>query len=243
MELESGTRAIVALAWARRLGLPDDALQKAAMGADAVRVHVPVDDGSLLLLRYLTGSVLAGPEWALDALEGYDDEALAGESALVRALRATGRSEAEGLRTAGDYTLYYLDEPAGVEPSEQVAVSADPAYAQRLVASCPSDDTIGLDLARGEHMFTLVADEQQLPVATASYGLWEGLLADLATLTLPDVRRHGLGAYITAVAADDALTQGFTPQWRAPRSSAAAHRLAEDVGFVSVGSLTSARLT
>lgn len=212
------------------------------MGADAHRVHVPVDDGSVLLLRYLTGSVLVAPEWALEALADYDDEALAGESSLVRALRSTGRSEAEGLRTAGDYSLYYLDEPAGVEPSEKIAVSFDPEHAQQLVSACPTDDTIGLDLAGGEHVFTLVAEEQQVPVATSSYTLWEGLIADLSTLTLPDVRRHGLGAYITAVAADDALTQGFTPQWRAPRDSAAAHRLAEDVGFVSVGTLTSARL-
>ncbi|GHD13469.1 GNAT family N-acetyltransferase [Zhihengliuella salsuginis] len=242
MELESGTRAIVALVWARRLGLPDDALQQAAMGAPSERLAVPVDDGSVLFLRYLTGSVLCAPAWALEVLAAYDDDALAADSGLVRALRGSGHDGAGGLRGAGDYALYYLDEPVEVQPSDTAAVSFERGHAQALEDSSPKDDTIGLNLAGRDHPFTLVADEEQVPLATASYDIWEGLVADVATVTLPQIRRHGLGAYITAVAADDALTQGYTPQWRAPQDSQAAHQLALDVGFLEVGSVSTAVL-
>ncbi|WP_102158350.1 GNAT family N-acetyltransferase [Zhihengliuella halotolerans] len=242
MELESGTRAIVALVWARRLGLPDDALQQAAMGAPSERLAVPVDDGSVLFLRYLTGTVLCAPAWALEVLSDYDDDTLAASAGLVRALRGSGHDDAAGLRSSGDFALYYLDDPVNVEPSDTASVSFEREHARLLEDSSPKDDIVGLDLSGREHTFTLVADEGQAPLATSSYNIWEGLIADVATVTLPQIRRHGLGAYITAVAADDALTQGYTPQWRAPRDSPAAHQLALDVGFLDAGSVSTATL-
>ncbi|MGJ9404652.1 GNAT family N-acetyltransferase [Arthrobacter sp. KK5.5] len=241
MELETGTRAIISLAWARRLGLPDSALHFAAMGESAARVLAPDDDAeSVVFLRLLRGSALAGPAWFLDAAKDVGDDELAQESTLVRLIRDNiGSHDARG---TGEYSLYYLDEPLDVAPSESTVVSFEPGHAAELENKCPSDDLAGVALSRRGHTFTLLADDGHAPLAGAGYDVWEGLIADVTAITAPSLRRHGLGSYISAVAADEALTQGLVPQWRAGLSHRAAHQTANSLGFVLAGSVTGARI-
>jgi GNAT superfamily N-acetyltransferase len=85
-------------------------------------------------------------------------------------------------------------------------------------------------------------DGDSTPLAGAGYDVWEGLVADVAAITVPELRRHGLGTYIAAVAVDEALSQGLVPQWRAGVSHRAAHLTADELGFVLCGSLTSAQI-
>jgi GNAT superfamily N-acetyltransferase len=241
MELETGTRAIISLAWARKLGLPDSALHFAAMGETASRVLAPNDDAeTVVFLRLLRGSALAGPEWLLEAAAEVGDDELAQESTLVRLIRDNiGSHDARG---TGEFSLYYLDEPLDVVPSESTVVSFDVEHAKALESECPSDDLAGVLLSRREHTFTLLAEEGHAPLAGAGYDIWEGLIADVASITVPSLRRHGLGSYISAVAADEALTQGLVPQWRAGLSHRAAHQTADSLGFVLAGSVTGARI-
>ncbi|MEE1620593.1 GNAT family N-acetyltransferase [Zafaria sp. Z1313] len=240
MELESGTRAIIALAWARRLGLADSALQDAALGAAAERLTVESDDGTVRFLRLLRGSVLCAPAWFLEASGAYDDDALAQESGLVQLVRAHGGSD--GTRGIGEEALYYVDEPLDVAESDTTVVSFDPAHAHELEAACPRDDVSGIDLARRASTFTLLAEEGHAPLAGAGFDVWEGLIADVGVLTVPPLRRHGLASYIAAVAVDEALSEGYIPQWRAAVSHRAAHLTADGLGFVLTGSLTQARI-
>ena len=238
MDLETGTRAIIALAWARRFGLPDTELHYAAMGETAPRILARDDTADTVrFLRLLRGSALHGPGWVLDAAERYDDDELGMESTLVRLVREHGGgSQTRGL---GETALYYLDEPLDVAESESTVVSFDAGHARELEAACPRDDVTEVRLSSREHTFTLLAEEGHKPLSGAGYDLWEGMVADLSALTVPALRRHGLASYITAVAIDDALTQGLIPQWRAGVSNRAAHLTAQTLGFVLAGSLTS----
>jgi hypothetical protein len=241
MELETGTRAIIALAWARRLELPDSALHAAAMGHTAPRVLAPNDAaGEVVFLRLLRGSALAGPSWILEAAEEYTDDELAVESTLVRLVRANGGGD--GTRGTGELALYYLDEPLDVAGSDSTVVSMHAPHALELESQCPRDDVADAHLSLREHTYTLLAEEGHTPLAGAGYDVWNGLIADLCAITVPALRRHGLGAYISAVAVDDALTQGLIPQWRAGIGNRAAHLTAQTLGFLLAGSVTSVRI-
>lgn len=236
MELETGTRAIIALAWARRLHMADSALASVAMGGEPVRVNHR-DDGATTVsfVRFMGGSVLAGPGWLLEAAADTHDEALAAESTLLGLARSHGDDAARGL---GESLLYYADQPPRVEESTSTLVAHESGPAVELEALCPRDDLAGVRLSAHSKTFTLVAEEGHAPLAGAGYSVWEGLIADLAVLTAPPLRRHGLGTYIAAIAADDALAEGFVAQFAAEVSNKAAQLMADALGFVLAGSLT-----
>lgn len=241
MELEFGTRAIVALAWARRFGLADAALQPPESGVVPERILLPAEQTEpVRFLRLFGHSVLAGPQWFLEAAAGYTDASLSEEQALLRVARDSG--QAPGARGLGEATLYYLDEPMDIVGSDSVVVSHEAKHAAELEQLCPRDDVAEVGLASFDHHFTLLSAEDQTPLAGSGYVLSEGLLADMGTLTQPGLRRHGLGAFISAVAVDDALTQGLIPQWCAPVEHRAAHMTARTLGFHSAGSLTALNL-
>lgn len=240
MDLETGTRAIIALAWARRLRMADSALASVAMGVDEVRINHRDDDATAVtFVRFMGGSVLAGPQWLLRAAAGVQDEELAAESTLLGLIRAHGDVAARGL---GESLLYYADHPPAVEESTTTLVSHEPATALELEALCPRDDLAGVHLAQRAKTFTLVAEEGHAPLSGAGYTVWEGLVADLAVLTAPALRRHGLGTYIAAIAADHALAEGFVAQFSAEVSNKAAQLMADALGFTLTGSLTRASL-
>ncbi|WP_372697019.1 GNAT family N-acetyltransferase [Arthrobacter sp. JSM 101049] len=240
MDLETGTRAIIALAWARRLGMADSALASVAMGTDAGRINHRDDAATTVsFVRFMGGSVLAGPQWLLRAAAGVHDEELAAESRLLGLVRAHGDVGARGL---GESLLYYSDEPPTVEESTTTVVSHEPSTAVELEAICPRDDLAAARLSGLPHRFTLLSEDGHAPLAGAGYSVWEGMIADLGVLTAPSLRRHGLGTYIAAIAADDALAEGFVAQFSAEVNNKAAQLMADALGFTLAGSLTQASL-
>lgn len=241
MELETGTLAIIALAWARRLNMEDSALASVAMGGDtALRInHRDEDTTTVTFLRFGAGSVLCGPDWLLRAAADTPDEELAAESVLLGLLRSHGDLAARGL---GESLLYHADQPPELAESTTTLVSEEASTAVELEALCPRDDLAGVRLSEQEASFTLVAEEGRAPLAGAGYCVWEGLIADLTVLTVPSLRRHGLGTYIAAVAADDAISEGFVAEFAADVNHKGAQRLADALGLVLSGSLTRASL-
>ncbi|WP_417217271.1 GNAT family N-acetyltransferase [Arthrobacter sp.] len=236
MELETGTRAIIALAWARRLHMADSALATVALGTEDVRInHRDEHATAVTFVRFMGGSVLAGPQWLLRAAAGIHDEELAAESVLLGLIRSHGDMAARGL---GESLLYYSDQPPAVEESTSTLVSQEPGTAVELEALCPRDDLAGVHLSEQAKTFTLVAEDGNAPLSGGGYTVWEGLIADLAVLTAPSLRRHGLGTYIAAIAADDALAEGFVAQFRADINNKAAQLMADALGFALAGSLT-----
>ena len=234
--MEPGTRAIVELAWARRLGLPDDALEPGA----SWRV-TRVDEGVAMFVRLWEHRVLVGPDWLLDRADGVDDDVLASGSGLlgltVRTPGAAASGRLLGARVLG-FTDLYLEHDA----LETVEVADDPQAVHDLERQCPPDDVTEVGLGARTERFVLL-DDREAPEAGSGYEEWEGILADLGVLVPPALRREGHGTLAGAMATNDALDSGLIPQWRARPENLASLALARRLGYEPVGSQTTVLLS
>lgn len=236
-------RQLIALAWARTMGVPDDVLLAALSAGTRLEVPAPAEHGAAVVwLRAAGLEALVAPEPVLAAARGLSPEELALESVLLRLCAPWSP------RSAGEQTLLHLEEPPEIAPSDTVAVSDDPDHALALAAQCPADDVAAAALPTLAATHTLVRDRRSAglpdrPLATAGHAVAGGLLADVRVLVRPDVRGHGLGAYAAAVAAQEAWDAGLVPQASVPVAQDGALRLALAVGFVPTGSVTRVELT
>lgn len=232
MEIDAGTIAIIQLAWARLLGLKDTAFT----GATGRLLKVDEDAAELTFLRIFGTGVLRGPSWALDAAAGLDDEDLARHATLLRLTRENGG------HGRGSSVLYYAEDFLEVAESASTVVSFERRHSLLLEAACPPDDIGAAGLSGLESQFVLLSQDSGLPLAGAGFDVRAGILAQLGALTDPRFRRQGLGAYITAVAVQEAFSEGLIPQWCAEVDNVAARRTAETLGFFEAGSQTSVLL-
>lgn len=234
MELDPGTVSIIQLAWARLLGLDDDAL---AEGSG--RLYRIDDDAPVLTFVTLFGrEVLTGPAWAVDAAHGLAGAELRSHSALLSLTREHGG------RGLGEAQLYFCDDlpQLGGPPA---VVSSDASLVRALERRCPPDDVAEAGLGEVEHPFVLVGEGHErendppTPLAGAGYDIWAGILAHLGVITPPEERRKGYAQRVTAVAVEEAMAAGLVPQWRARTDNTASQRTARRAGFAFAGTQTS----
>lgn len=238
MELEFGTRAIIALAWARELDVDDSALQP---DRSAVRLFVPGLGTEMVQVLHLGDhQVVRAPEALLPLLREAPEEHFMDDRALVSLLHGSG--QAPSVRSLGVDALTYLDAPFDIVESEHVVVSTARADLARLAERSPRDDAASTTLQGCDQCFVLFPEGQQEPVAAASYWAPGGLLADATVLTHPAMRGYGLGKYAAALAVDDALSEGLIPQARIKEGQEAANALATSLGFELVGSMLTVQL-
>ncbi|MCF3137821.1 GNAT family N-acetyltransferase [Paenarthrobacter sp. AR 02] len=248
MTLEPTSAAIIQLAWARHLGLDDDAFATAAArlastgaapGEPAHRI-TRVDEAArdVVFLRLFGVSALVGPQWALDAAAGIPDTDLAQHVTLLTLTRSHG---GHGL---GSSALFFADDLPLQQPSDDLMVSPGNPEAILLEGLCPPDDVNEVGLQGLEHRFTIMnpADEQSTPVACGAYSEWEGILADMGVLVAPPWRRRGLGTLAASIAAHEALAAGLTLQWKSDVSNTGALAMARHLGFATGGLHASVRL-
>lgn len=186
MALQEHTLALISLAWARALGLPDDGLgtlsaTPASGTASPMGPLGPAAAGGPPGTPTAPGAarrveVVLGPE---DVLPG-DGERVAtvlrlGEAAVVAgpewfvtacrdvddevlALESTllRIGAGHGARSRGEHTLYYADEAPAVDPAQSIAVSFDSAHALEVGALCPADDVTAAALPQWDHTAALV---------------------------------------------------------------------------------------
>ncbi|MFW0772431.1 GNAT family N-acetyltransferase [Paenarthrobacter nitroguajacolicus] len=241
MTLEPTSAAIIQLAWARRLGLDDDAFAAAAArlttsAADPGELGnriARVDDSAraLVFLRLFGVSALVGPEWALDAAASIPDTELAQHVTLLTITRAHG---GHGL---GSSALFFADDLPLQQPSDEHTVSQGNPEAISLEGLCPPDDANEVGLQGLEHRFTIMhpEEDQPTPVACGAYSEWEGILANMGVLVAPPWRRRGLGTLAASIAAHEALASGLTLQWKADVSNTGALGMARSLGFATGG--------
>ncbi|NLE82225.1 MAG: GNAT family N-acetyltransferase [Rhodococcus sp.] len=229
--MEPHQLAIARLAWARALGLDDDALTtsgvRAANPAPARRI--------LSFLRLGDVCTLIGPAELIETVDDENLEDLADPAALLTltndpSARCTG---SEVLLFTSDYT-----ESSPHPDDEQPLVSSDPAHSRTLAGLCPPDDVTESALGHRETVFTLLTDDET-PIATAGYSEFEGFVADVGVLTAPDQRRKGFASIIGRIATEDALDSGLVPQFRVHRDNFAARALARSLGYSETGIHTS----
>jgi GNAT acetyltransferase-like protein len=234
--VETGTRAIVELAWARRLGLPDDALEPGA----AWRV-TRVDDAVAMFVRLWEHRVLVGPDWLLDLADGVDDSVLTSGSGLLGLTARTPAAPVHG-RLLGETVLSFTDLYVEHDALATVEVADDPQSVHDLERQCPPDDVTEVGLGAMSDRFVLL-DDRETTTAGSGYEEWEGILAHLGVLVPPALRREGLGTLAGAMASNDALDSGLIPQWRCRPENAASLALARRLGFEAVGTQTTVLLT
>ncbi|ELT44019.1 acetyltransferase (GNAT) family protein [Arthrobacter nitrophenolicus] len=236
MTLDPGSAAIIQLAWARRLGLDDDAFGAAlASGERVVRADDSADRGVPPPLRQFR---LVGPQWVIDAAAGIPDEEMAQHVTLLTLTRSRG---GHGLGAAA---LFFADDLPLKQPAGEMTVSHGNPEAIELEGRCPPDDVNEVGLSDLENRYTIVheLEGRRVPLACGAYAEWEGLLAHLGVLVDPEWRRQGLGTLAASIAAHEALAAGLTLQWRTDVSNTGALALARKLGFSAGGIQTSVHL-
>lgn len=224
-----GSRGIVRLAWARRLGLPD-----LSFADDGGRLLGRLDSARELVAVVLFGQLaVTGPAGLVDAAADLPLEDAVEGGALLK-LAGTG---AHGLRTA---VLGFADDLPLAQPDTEPQVSRGAPEAIELEMRCPPDDVSSAGLTEREHRFTLMLPDG--PAACAAYSIQEGLLADLSVLVAPGLRRRGLGRLAASIAAHEALADGLIVQAAVPSHATAGLRLADSLGIRAQGHMASVRL-
>lgn len=260
MTFDLSSAPIVRLAWERGLGLPKDSL---VMGADHSRIlhdtgaassqESPANAGTpgntVTFVRLWDQAILAAPAPILEAAAAYSDDELSDHAVMLRLTRDFGG------RGHGAQALYYADDLPVRQVAGDILVSHGTLEAVELESRCPPDDVNDVGLAARPHKFTVLHqapaenggpeanDNDADPVACSAYDEWQGLLARLGTLVVPEYRRQGLGLLTTSIAAHEALAAGLILQWRADINNVSAHALAASLGFSVAGLQTTVSLS
>ncbi|MGO4235141.1 GNAT family N-acetyltransferase [Pseudarthrobacter sp. YAF2] len=237
MTLDPGSAAIIQLAWARRLGLDDDAFGT-ALASDERIVRADESARTVEFVRLFGSSVLVGPQSVIDAAASIPDEEMAQHVTLLTLTRDQG---GHGLGAAA---LFFADDLPLQQPAEELTVSHGNPEAIELEGRCPPDDVNEVGLSDLENRYTIVheQDGRRVPLACGAYGEWEGLLANMGVLVDPEWRRRGLGSLAGSIAAHEALAAGLTLQWRADVSNTGCLALARKLGLSAGGIQTSVHL-
>lgn len=224
-----GSRGIVRLAWARRLGLPD-----LAFSDDGGRLLGCRDSARELIAVELFGQLaLAGPTELVNAAADLPDDELLAGGALLRLAGPGGH----GLSTA---VLGFADDLPVFQPEPEPEVSRGNPEAVELETRCPPDDVSSAGIEQREHRFTLMLPDG--PAACAAYTVREGLIADLGVLVAPTSRRQGLGTLMARLAAHEALAEGYLVQIEAQAQNVAGLKLADALGVLPSGRIAAVKL-
>lgn len=242
MTVEHNTRAIVALAWGRRLDLgsqladrildPDVASAPGTHPVERIE-SVTGFSGGVSVVSLFGQLVVRGPAWFVERSRDIADAELINESTLLELTR-----DHQG-RAIGQALLSFADHPRQLPGDQPLALGTDQGLAVRLESVCPPDDVAEVGLSTMDQV--LVVDGEP-PSAGAGFDVWEGLLAHLGVLVAPDRRHAGLGTRVAAAALEEACAQGLVGQWRASVLNPESQRIADRLGFELAGSQTSIEL-
>lgn len=224
--MESNSRAIIQLAWARVLGLSDDVL----VADSHERVLQP--DASMIMSVALFGRrIVRGPAWFLDRAGGMSDDQLDDEALLISlASSFVGRS-------LGTTVLAYTDRYVSTDQRSALPVSDEPAAAADLERQCPPDEVTDAGLSES-HTTLVLLNELNAPLAGAGLTEWQGIIGQLTVLTSPAHRRQGYGRAAAALGVNEALDRGLVAQWRAQPDHLPSFQLGRRLGFTLVGRQT-----
>ncbi|SER13916.1 GNAT family N-acetyltransferase [Microlunatus flavus] len=234
--MEDGTRAIVELAWARELGLLDDAFTFAEPGERLTRTRTEL----AMFVSLWEHRVLVGPGWLLERAADVDDLTLGSGPGLLR-LAGEGPEGPGSARLLGEAVLAFTDAYADHPGLDAAVVADEEGLLADLQRECPPDDVTEVGLAGMEQRFVLL-DDREAPVAGAGYAERQGILAHLGVLTPPALRHEGHGTLVGALALNDALDAGLVAEWRCRETNLASLALGRRLGFEPVGRQTTVLL-
>lgn len=224
--METNTESIIRLAWARTLGLGDDAL----LEPPEERV-TRVDESMIMFVALWEHRILVAPSWFLEVAPELSNAELADSGVLL------ARSAGRGARILGEATLGFTDAYVSHPESERVLVANEAEAVTELEQACPPDDVAEVGLSLMSARFVTL-DDQGGSTAAAGYAESQGILANVGILVPPALRRAGHGTLAAAIATNDALDAGLVPQWRGRRGHRASVALARRLGYREIGAQT-----
>lgn len=173
--MDENTESILALAWARALGLGDEALAE----QNVYRSLITTDRVSVLQL--LDRRVLRGPRWLIEQAGTVTNDDLGSASTMLGLLRR------HSPRLLVDEQLWYVDDyPPSVEDADEpLAITSDPAaFTELLDRSAPDARAAHADADSSAVFVSL--DIRDEPTAAVGWRDWQGIVADLWFLGTPD---------------------------------------------------------
>jgi hypothetical protein len=224
--MDRHTKAIVGLAWARELGLADDAFQR-----DRSQRVTRVDGSMVMYLSLWQYRILIGPAEVLAAARRLGDDQLSSGPAL---LALSGHSPAGHGRLMGEAVLGFTDSYVQDGQLEQATVTDDPEAVNDLEKSCPPDDVAEVNLSAMAWSCATLDELDQIR-SGAGFDEWQGILAQMGVLTPPARRREGHGLMAAGIATNEALDRGLVPQWRARTGNRGSRRIAQRLGYARAG--------
>jgi len=121
------------------------------------------------------------------------------------------------------------------QPEATVVVGLDDDRLARLEAATPHDEWWeAVTWPKDGRVHAVVAPDGELD-AIAMVEDWYGIAGHIGVVTRPDRRGRGQGRVAAGAAALDALARGLLPQWRARIGNHASQRVADRLGFVTIG--------
>lgn len=226
MTLATRTRWTLRRYWAARLGIAPTAFEESGVTVG------PTDDEGGIQLFATDDAVVAGvPNSRLDTVEQRID-ALTGRGDDEDAVR-TWLSDVDAVETVLGPTFYgYADRETftAVDSDTRVLGAEDEDAFRRLQNATPDDEWSqgGPQFRPGSTVGRFVDDEL---VAVAGFEPWDELLAHLAVVTHPDHRNERHGRNVVASATEQALSDGFVPQYRTSDKWPWSVALAQNLGF------------
>lgn len=221
--MEANTQAIVLMAWARSLGLPDDALSDEG----ELVLDARSEDDAISVLSVLGRTVVSGPDWACERAADYSVEALTTAAGLL----ALAKDRVP--RVVRDDTLYYADDYPTATDGHRT-LTTDPAAYDELRATCTPDDIAhsGLDDIADR---IVLLDEDERPIAAGGWTVWEGVIADLALVASVDTRDAPGHLPVASFVVGEVLDHGLVPQLRVGHDDTDAAALADALGLYRAG--------
>jgi len=155
------------------------------------------------------------------------------ELTLDAAIRALGDDAGDVI---GRVNLAYADEAvARLDPIDGVEKIADddPRVAQAGRIADPDDwrESSAGDASDGRFILC----EGGTIAAIASYGIWDDAVGSIGVFTASASRGRGLCGRVASVAIEDLFHRGYPAQWQWRATNTASGRVAEKLGFISLG--------
>jgi GNAT superfamily N-acetyltransferase len=121
-----------------------------------------------------------------------------------------------------------------------IDIAADDARVAAFQAVSDRNEWLEASVEASDHRFGVVEDD--VLVAVAGVQVWTDRIGHLRVFAAPAARGRGLASKAASGAIDLAVGRGLVPQWRSRRENRVSARVADKLGFVSVGTQTYVRV-
>lgn len=226
MDLTSRTLWTLRRYWADRLGVHPDAFEESGVTVGSAK------EGGIQLFCHENALIVGAPSALLNETEDRSDTLPSLDTDSEDVVN-DWLTRFDGIEQIFGPTFYgYTDRETftPIESDARVLTAADASAYQTFRRRIPDNEWKqgGTQFVPGETVGLFVDGELG---AVAGVNIWDGLLAHLAVVTDPNHRGQGYGKAVVSRATEQALGDGFLPQYRTADAWPWSVALAQNLGF------------